>query len=66
MNYIEVSLSEGDLDFLLEVLENNLEVTQESKDPEAAQVSRVLMRLVTSLNLQMINAQGNLGTLSSH
>lgn len=66
MNYIEVSLSEGDLDFLLEVLENNLEVTQESKDPEAAQVSRVLMRLVTSLNLQMIHAQGNLGTLSSH
>ena len=57
MNYIDITIAEGDLEYLLEVLESMFELAATSKDPEAPAVRRHLTRMLTSLTTQLIIAQ---------
>ena len=57
MNYIDITIAEGDLEYLLEALDAMLEIAESSKDPEAAEVRRHLTRMLTSLTTQLIIAQ---------
>lgn len=57
MNYIDITIAEGDLEYLLEALDAVLEMAAKSKEPEAAQVRRHLSRMLTSLTTQLIIAQ---------
>lgn len=66
INYIDISLSEGDVEFLLELLDGNIELAQASSEPEAKQVIKMMYALVTTLNLQLLHEQAKLGTASSH
>jgi len=57
MNYIDITIAEGDLEYLLEALDAMLGMAESSKDPEAAEVRRHLTRMLTSLTTQLIIAQ---------
>jgi len=57
MNYIDITIAEGDLEYLLEALDAMLEMAESSKDPEAAEVRRHLTRMLTSLATQLVIAQ---------
>ena len=57
MNYIDISIAEGDLEYLLEALDAMVEMAAASKEPEAPEVARHLTRMITSLTTQLIIAQ---------
>lgn len=65
MNYIDITIAEGDLEYLLEALDAMLEIAVTSKEPEAAEVRRHLSRMITSLTTQLIIAQEENG-IKSH
>ena len=57
MNYIDITIAEGDLEYLLEALDAMHEMAAKSKDPEAAEARRHLSRMLTSLATQLVIAQ---------
>lgn len=65
-NYIDISMAEGDLEFLVGLVHSNLEVAHATQGKEAAQVAKHLSSILVTLNLQLLHGQANLGTLSSH
>ena len=65
MNYIDITIAEGDLEYLLEALDAMLEIAESSKEPEAPEVRRHLSRMLTSLTTQLIIAQEENG-IKSH
>jgi ElaB/YqjD/DUF883 family membrane-anchored ribosome-binding protein len=57
MNYVDITIAEGDLEYLLEALDALLEMATKSEEPEAAEARRHLSRMLTSLTTQLIIAQ---------
>jgi len=57
MNYIDITIAEGDLEYLVEALDAMLELAESSKEPEAPEARRHLSRVLASLATQLIIAQ---------
>lgn len=66
MNYFELSMTEGDWEFVLDILEANFEAVERSTDEDAPMLRKHLMRVIGTLNVQMLMAQGELGDISTH
>ena len=66
IQYLDIRIAEGDLEFVIDILEANLEAVLGSTDEDAPLLRRHLKRVLNLLYIQQVTASEELGNIISH